>query len=207
MVRRSPALFSSFNLTHFFNTRDFPNTIQTNNTSIAKMTCLLGKIALSLGLCSLFVCLVSLLLLGVAAPLGLLRTNLREEIEDFSTYIDKVLVALPGRAWRCVCSLIIFALLNTVQISRHQHPTNRATCRSGHQRDSQAAPYHRHLARTVHLHKRDEPTLSFGPPTNQANQAFTHRKLGEGDQDLASPTQLGNRVAHQVPRADTQTHL
>ena len=169
-------------------TRYFLTPRRQTTLPVPKMTCLLGKIALSLGLCSLFVCLVSLLLLGFAAPLGLMEINVREEIEDFSTYIDEMLVALPGRAWRYVCSLIISALLNTVQISRHQLPTNRATCRSGYQSDSQATPDHRHLACTVHLHKRDEPTLSFGPPTNQSIQAFTHRKLGGVQQELASPS-------------------
>ena len=156
------------------------------------MTSFFGTIALSLGLCSLFVCLLSLLVLGVAAPLGLLEINLSEEIEDFSAYIDTTmmsLVALPGRALRCVCSLILFALFNTVQTSRFRPPTHRATCRSRYQSHNPAAPHHSHLACTVHLQCRDDPARFPSSQADQAypaNHAFPHRMLGESEQELGT---------------------
>ena len=78
------------------------------------MSLLSGQIAVFLGLLSLFICILSLLVIGIAAPLGLIKIDLMEEMQDFSTSINKTamsLVALLGRALRRLWSLITFALL------------------------------------------------------------------------------------------------
>ena len=80
------------------------------------MSLLLGQIAVFLGLSSLFICILSLLVIGVAAPLGLMKIDLTEEMEDFSTSIYETagsLVAVLGRALRRPCSLITFAILTS----------------------------------------------------------------------------------------------
>ena len=78
------------------------------------MSLLSGQITVFLGLSSLFICILSLLVIGIAAPLGLIKIDLTEEMEDFSISINKTaisLVAFLGRALSRLCSLIIFALL------------------------------------------------------------------------------------------------
>ena len=77
------------------------------------MSLLSGQIAVFLGLSSLFICILSLFVVGIAALLGLIKIDLTEEMEDFSSSINKTaisLVALLGRALRRLCSLITFAL-------------------------------------------------------------------------------------------------
>ena len=78
------------------------------------LSLILGNIAVFLGLVSLLICILSLLVIGVAAPLGLMKINLTEEMEDFSTSIDETAESLvdgSGRASRRLFSLITFALL------------------------------------------------------------------------------------------------
>ncbi len=78
------------------------------------MTCLPGQIAVFLGLFTLFICILSLLVIGIAAPLGVMEIDLMEEMEDFSTSIDETaesLVAILSRALRRLSSLISFAFL------------------------------------------------------------------------------------------------
>lgn len=74
-----------------------------------QLSLILGMIALILGVGSLFICTLSLLVIGVAAPLGLMKIDIMEEMEDFSTSINETtisLVAVPGRASRHLCSLL-----------------------------------------------------------------------------------------------------
>ena len=79
-----------------------------------QLSLVLGMIALLLGVGSLLICILSLLVIGIATPLGLMKIDFTEEIEDFSTSIDEAaisLVTVPGRASRHLCSLLTFALL------------------------------------------------------------------------------------------------
>ena len=85
------------------------------------MTYLLSQVAVFLGLSSLFICILSLLIIGVAAPLGLLKIDLVAEVEDFNTFIDETaisLVAVLSRALRRLCSLVASALLASFRFSR-----------------------------------------------------------------------------------------
>ena len=78
------------------------------------LSLILGNIAVFLGLVSLLICILSLLVIGVAAPLGLMKINLTEEMEDFSTSIDETaesLVDVLIRASQRLFTLITFALL------------------------------------------------------------------------------------------------
>ena len=76
------------------------------------MDCLLGQVAVFLGLSTLFICILSLLVIGIAAPLGVMEIDLTEEMEEFSISVDETsesLVDVLGRALRRLCSLITFA--------------------------------------------------------------------------------------------------
>ena len=98
------------------------------------MSLLLGQIALFLGLGSLFICILSLLIIGIAAPFGLLRIDFNEEMEDLSTSIDNAAVSLVtvlGRASRNLCSLItsaFFASFNFLvsSLARTVHHASRS---------------------------------------------------------------------------------
>ena len=78
------------------------------------MSLFLVYISLFLGLGSLLICILSLLIIGIAAPFGLLRIDFDEEMEELSTSIDNAaisLVTVPARASRNFYTLITSAFV------------------------------------------------------------------------------------------------